>query len=219
MGLLSAEQEQQQASVTEQEQQQQQQRNKTEPQTAANHKVSTNSPKSPRLPVSICAQWPARTGRSERGGEPGPLARCLRPILSPSFASQVKQRDRTFSPMAESTYQFSCPSCGALLQAVLKQALTSVQCGECFDVFDVQMPNLCASATTQAEPWPWLLCCLGRRTCLSVGHLCLAKFGGLSRADDRPAARASVAALRPSTHTACSNRPGPPLPLAKCSGR
>jgi len=39
-----------------------------------------------------------------------------------------------------STYQFSCPSCSALLQAVLKQALTSVQCGECFDVFDVQMP-------------------------------------------------------------------------------
>ena len=26
-------------------------------------------------------------------------------------------------------------------QAVLKQALTSVQCGECFDVFDVQMPS------------------------------------------------------------------------------
>ena len=48
--------------------------------------------------------------------------------------------------MAESTYQFSCPSCGALLQAVLKQALTSVQCGECFDVFDVQMPNLYVTA-------------------------------------------------------------------------
>ena len=42
-----------------------------------------------------------------------------------------------------STYQFSCPSCSALLQAVLKQALTSVQCGECFDVFDVQMPAQC----------------------------------------------------------------------------
>ena len=42
-----------------------------------------------------------------------------------------------------STYQFSCPSCGALLQAVLKTSLTSVQCGECFDVFDVQMPSLC----------------------------------------------------------------------------
>lgn len=40
-----------------------------------------------------------------------------------------------------STHQFSCPSCRALLQAVLKQALTSVQCGECFDVFDVQMPG------------------------------------------------------------------------------
>lgn len=39
------------------------------------------------------------------------------------------------------TYQFSCPSCNALLQASLKQALTSVQCGECFDVFDVQLPT------------------------------------------------------------------------------
>ena len=48
----------------------------------------------------------------------------------------------------ECTYQFSCPSCSALLQAVLKQALTSVQCGECFDVFDVQMPQLYA-------PHPW----------------------------------------------------------------
>lgn len=40
----------------------------------------------------------------------------------------------------ESTYQFSCPSCGSILQSVLKQELTSVQCGECYDVFDVQMP-------------------------------------------------------------------------------
>ena len=40
----------------------------------------------------------------------------------------------------QSTFQFSCPNCSALLQAVLKQALTSVQCGECLDVFDVQMP-------------------------------------------------------------------------------
>ena len=47
----------------------------------------------------------------------------------------------------ESTYQFSCPSCSALLQAVLKQALTSVQCGECFDVFDVQMPAAYVSPT------------------------------------------------------------------------
>lgn len=45
----------------------------------------------------------------------------------------------------ESTYQFSCPSCSALLQAVLKQTLTSVQCGECFDVFDVQMPTSASS--------------------------------------------------------------------------
>ena len=54
--------------------------------------------------------------------------------------------------MAESTYQFSCPSCGALLQAVLKQALTSVQCGECFDVFDVQMPNLCVARPALSPP-------------------------------------------------------------------
>ena len=44
--------------------------------------------------------------------------------------------------MSESTFQFSCPSCSALLQARLQSALTSVQCGECYDVFDVQMPHL-----------------------------------------------------------------------------
>jgi len=56
--------------------------------------------------------------------------------------------------MAECTYQFSCPSCSALLQAVLKQALTSVQCGECFDVFDVQMPSQqnAVSAPAAAAP-------------------------------------------------------------------
>jgi hypothetical protein len=53
--------------------------------------------------------------------------------------------------MAECTYQFSCPSCSALLQAVLKQALTSVQCGECFDVFDVQMPSAYAAALARAS--------------------------------------------------------------------
>ena len=53
--------------------------------------------------------------------------------------------------MAECTYQFSCPSCSALLQAVLKQALTSVQCGECFDVFDVQMPSLYAPLITRSS--------------------------------------------------------------------
>ena len=44
---------------------------------------------------------------------------------------------------ATSNFQFQCPTCGALLQALLRQELTSVQCGECFDVFDVQMPARC----------------------------------------------------------------------------
>jgi len=39
------------------------------------------------------------------------------------------------------TFQFGCPNCGATLQAQLKTELTSVQCGECRDVFDVQMPQ------------------------------------------------------------------------------
>jgi len=46
----------------------------------------------------------------------------------------------TGSLIMEHAFQFSCPSCGALLQAVLKDNLTSVQCGECLDVFDVQKP-------------------------------------------------------------------------------
>ena len=58
--------------------------------------------------------------------------------------------------MSECTYQFSCPSCSALLQAVLKQALTSVQCGECFDVFDVQMPSACAPLAARAAHRPAL---------------------------------------------------------------
>ena len=48
--------------------------------------------------------------------------------------------------MDHHTFQFSCPSCGALLQAVLKDNLTSVQCGECLDVFDVQKPSMCAKS-------------------------------------------------------------------------
>ena len=44
------------------------------------------------------------------------------------------------TPDNSSTYQFGCPSCGSLLQAQLKQELTSVQCGECLDIFDVQLP-------------------------------------------------------------------------------
>lgn len=61
--------------------------------------------------------------------------------------------------MAESTYQFSCPSCSALLQAVLKQALTSVQCGECFDVFDVQMPSQYATISAQLCVPCWFASC------------------------------------------------------------
>ena len=45
------------------------------------------------------------------------------------------------NPEALSTF-FKTSEGMEVLQAVLKQALTSVQCGECFDVFDVQMPNL-----------------------------------------------------------------------------
>ena len=53
------------------------------------------------------------------------------------------------------TFQFSCPSCGALLQALLNENLTSVQCGECLDVFEVQMPNLCACApSNMQQAWP-----------------------------------------------------------------
>jgi len=44
----------------------------------------------------------------------------------------------------DDAYQFGCPTCGALLQAELKTELTSVQCGECHEVFDVQMPDGCA---------------------------------------------------------------------------
>ena len=44
--------------------------------------------------------------------------------------------------MADQTsFQFQCPSCGAVLQADLRTSLTSVQCGECYDVFDVQLPG------------------------------------------------------------------------------
>jgi len=61
--------------------------------------------------------------------------------------------------MDRSTYQFSCPQCSSLLQAMLKQELTSVQCGECLDVFDVQMPALdptaqpaCTLVPAQTDP-------------------------------------------------------------------
>ena len=46
----------------------------------------------------------------------------------------------------ETSFQFQCPSCSAVLQATLQKELTSVQCGECYDVFDVQHPGTCAPA-------------------------------------------------------------------------
>ena len=49
---------------------------------------------------------------------------------------------------AETSFQFQCPSCSAVLQATLQKELTSVQCGECYDVFDVQHPGRCAPAAT-----------------------------------------------------------------------
>ena len=63
----------------------------------------------------------------------------------------------------DATFQFSCPSCGALLQAVLKDSLTSVQCGECLDVFDVQKPSMCGltlfeNGATQIADQPMLVC-------------------------------------------------------------
>eukprot|EP00965_Chrysotila_dentata_P000950 30464-Pleurochrysis_carterae.AAC.1 len=54
--------------------------------------------------------------------------------------------------MENSTYQFACPQCGLVLQALLKTELTSVQCGECMDVFDVQMP----SSGAQISPPTWV---------------------------------------------------------------
>jgi transcription elongation factor Elf1 len=47
----------------------------------------------------------------------------------------------------ETSFQFQCPSCSAVLQATLQKELTSVQCGECYDVFDVQHPGTCAPAS------------------------------------------------------------------------
>jgi hypothetical protein len=46
----------------------------------------------------------------------------------------------------QTSFQFQCPSCGAVLQAALGSTLTSVQCGECNDVFDVQLPGRHARA-------------------------------------------------------------------------
>ena len=48
------------------------------------------------------------------------------------------------------SFQFQCPSCGAVLQAALGNTLTSVQCGECSEVFDVQLPG--RHAPTERSP-------------------------------------------------------------------
>ena len=53
---------------------------------------------------------------------------------------------------AETSFQFQCPSCSAVLQATLQKELTSVQCGECYDVFDVQHPGRCAPPLRSRSP-------------------------------------------------------------------
>ena len=87
------------------------------------------------------------------GGEPHyPVLtgrRRLRRAQAPGKLSDDTPAGHTRLMAAECTFQFSCPSCSALLQAVLKQALTSVQCGECFDVFDVQMPTAYAAPSAR----------------------------------------------------------------------
>jgi len=61
------------------------------------------------------------------------------------------------APASETSFQFQCPSCSAVLQATLTKELTSVQCGECYDVFDVQHPGMrCAppGARVRLTPHP-----------------------------------------------------------------
>jgi len=53
--------------------------------------------------------------------------------------------------MGETSFQFQCPSCSAVLQATLQKELTSVQCGECYDVFDVQHPGSVAAGADAAN--------------------------------------------------------------------
>ena len=55
------------------------------------------------------------------------------------------------APASETSFQFQCPSCSAVLQATLTKELTSVQCGECYDVFDVQHPGMSAAAAEVAN--------------------------------------------------------------------
>mmetsp|Transcript_30869 Transcript_30869/g.51079 ORF Transcript_30869/g.51079 Transcript_30869/m.51079 type:complete len:442 (-) Transcript_30869:285-1610(-) len=74
--------------------------------------------------------------------------------------------------MDQCTYQFSCPSCGSLLQAMLKQELTSVQCGECLDVFDVQLPSLGANGgggPVSIDPSD----CVDAPACATSGMACM----------------------------------------------
>lgn len=54
---------------------------------------------------------------------------------------------------AETSFQFQCPSCSAVLQATLQKELTSVQCGECYDVFDVQHPGCRELGGARHRPW------------------------------------------------------------------
>ena len=53
--------------------------------------------------------------------------------------------------MAETSFQFQCPSCNAVLQASLQRELTSVQCGECYDVFERQSSSSISKARRTKE--------------------------------------------------------------------
>ena len=55
-------------------------------------------------------------------------------------------RSESLAMTDQVSFQFQCPSCGAVLQAALGNTLTSVQCGECSEVFDVQLPGRHARA-------------------------------------------------------------------------
>ena len=57
-------------------------------------------------------------------------------------------------------YAFACPSCGAQSQLQLQLALTTVQCGDCLEVFDVRLPSLyseCMEAVDEAAAFRTIL--------------------------------------------------------------
>jgi len=85
------------------------------------------------------------------------------------------------------TFQFSCPSCGALLQAVLKDNLTSVQCGECLDVFDVQKPSIAPGAGGISQP----ICTCANPSGESNGSMQMAPPAGSMAMVEEPAAKRS----------------------------